>query len=112
MTIKEFKIQYALGSLSIDNKINLAGNESTSKEILSILSIDKNSYIRGWIAENPNTPINILKKLSKDEDWCVKYWVTCNHNAPKGILEKLSTDENKNVRDRVNKYVQKLRKEG
>ena len=67
MTTKELKIQLALGSLSIDDRIKLAKNSNTSKEILTILSTDENWIVLWHIAYNPNTPIDVLKKLSKAE---------------------------------------------
>ena len=84
MTIKEFKVQYALGSLSIDDKLDLAYNKRTSKKILTILSTNKDWHVKCWVASNPNTPIEILKILSKDEDLSVKWWVASNPNS-KGL---------------------------
>jgi len=37
MTTKEFEMQYALGSLSYDDKMKLARSKRTSKRILTIL---------------------------------------------------------------------------
>ena len=73
MTIKEIEIQLALGTLTRDMKYELANNEKTSKKILTILSTDKDWYIRSYVAENSNTPKRILTKLFEDEHWCVKY---------------------------------------
>ena len=113
MTTKEFEMQYALGSLSLDDKVNLAGNKRTSKEILSTLSIDKSMTIREYVACNLNTPIEILKKLSTDKDWYVRYWAASNPNTPEDILKILSTDGDSSVSWRATyKYKQKLRKEG
>ena len=67
MTTKEFEVQYALGSLSIDDRIKLAKNSNTSKEILTILSTDENWIVLWHTAYNRNTPIEVLKKLSTDE---------------------------------------------
>ena len=87
MTIKEFEIQYALGSLSTDMIVKLAANKQTSKKILTILSKDENWYVRGWVADNPNTPTEVLKILSIDEDIGVRYFVSRNPNTPRaGIL--------------------------
>ena len=71
MTIKEFDIQNALGSLS-DN-------------------------IKYKLANNPNIPVEVLTKLSTDKDYSVRWRVAENSNTPKEILAKLSTDENSNV---------------
>ena len=69
MTTKEFEMQLALGSLSIDDKIKLADNYN--KRVLTILSTDEYWYIRCKVAANPNTPIKVLTKLLKDKDYTV-----------------------------------------
>ena len=113
MTTKEFKVQYALGSLSIDDKVKLADNKRTSKEILSILSIDKSMTIREYVASNSNTPKDVLKKLSTDKYWYVRYWAAFNSSTPIEVLKILSKDEDSSVSWRATyKYEQKLRKEG
>ena len=81
MTIKEFEIQYALGSLTDDMKYKLASNKRTSKKILTILSTDEDWRIRSYVAENPNTPVKVLEKLSTDKDINVKYWTILNLNS-------------------------------
>ncbi len=83
MTIKEFKIQLALGSLSKDMKYDLADDPNTSIEILTALSKDKDWWIRYRVAMNPNTPVEILTILSKDKSYNVRYWVVDNTNTPK-----------------------------
>ena len=89
MTIKEFKIQYALGTLSYDMRYELAKDKKTPKEILTILSTDKNRHVRYWVAENPNTPKEVLKVLSTDWNMGVRWWAARNPNAPKEVVEKL-----------------------
>ena len=87
MTIKEFEIQYALGSLIGDMKEKLAKNTNTPIEVLKILSTDKDSGVRYWVASNPNTPIEVLKVLSTDEYRWVRYWALntlSNKNISKG----------------------------
>ena len=56
MTNKEIEIQLALGTLFWDDKIKLARNKRTSKEILEKLSTDKDRFVRWRVARNPNTP--------------------------------------------------------
>ena len=73
MTIKEFEIQYALGSLTDEVKEELAANYNTPKEILIKLSKDKDWYIRMTVASNRNTPKKVIIKLSFDESWNVRY---------------------------------------
>lgn len=72
MTAKEFKVQYALGSLSIDDKLKLADDKRTSKKILTILYKDENWFVRCRVVENPNTPIEVLEELSADKDKYVR----------------------------------------
>ena len=82
MTIKEFEIQIALGSLTDDMKYELATNFNTPTEVLTQLSTDKSWYVRWRVADNPNTPKEVLKILSKDKDSIVRYRVVNNPNAP------------------------------
>ena len=82
MTIKEFEIQLALGTLSYDMKISLAYNKRTSKKILTTLSTDEEWDVRYLVARNPNTPKEVLVKLSTDEHWCVRCRVADNPNTP------------------------------
>jgi 3-methyladenine DNA glycosylase AlkC len=74
MTTKEIKIQIALGSLSFEDIVKLARGRKTSKKILTILSKDKDWFVRQRVAKNLNTPIEVLKILSTDEDSSVKSW--------------------------------------
>lgn len=66
MTIKEFKIQLALGTLSYEMKLKLA-LRSTSTKILAKLAKTKDFLITIRIAHNPNAPEHILRKLSRDK---------------------------------------------
>ena len=68
MTIKEFEIQYALGSMSYRMLMQLAEHYKTSKKILTVLSKDKAVNIRYWVALNKNTPSGVLEILSKDKE--------------------------------------------
>ena len=90
MTIKEFKIQNALGLISYDMKWRVAKNPNTLKGILETLSTDENIGVRYEVAKNLNTPIKILKILSKDSDWYVKGYVSNNPNTPKEIAENIN----------------------
>ena len=89
MTIKEFKVQLALGTLTGSIKVKSAKNPNTPKEVLTILSTDKNYCVRWNVASNPNTSKEVLTKLSKDEDEYVRYCVAGNSNTPKEVLTKL-----------------------
>ncbi len=89
MTIKEIKIQLALGTLSKEDKIKLADGRKVSKKILTMLSKDKDYIVRSWVAWNPNTPVEVLKELSKDKDEYVRQYVARNPNTPKDIKENM-----------------------
>lgn len=89
MTLKEFKIQYALGSLSDTYRVNLAIHKRTAKKILIMLSTDKYWYVRCQVAGNLNTPLKILVALSKDTHASVRIYVRDNPNTPKEIIKKL-----------------------
>ena len=87
MTTKELEVQLALGSLSLDEKLKLAKSKRTPKKILTILSTDKDWYVRYNVADNPNTPKEVLKKLSTDKDSYVRYRVADNPNTSKEVLK-------------------------
>ena len=70
MTIKELKVQLALGSLSLEDKYKIA-NTSKSKKVLSYLSKDESWIVRSYVASNINTPVEVLSYLSKDEEWYI-----------------------------------------
>jgi len=93
MTIKEFEIQYALGSMSDTCRVNLAIHKRTAKKILTILSTNEYWYVRCQVAGNLNTPVKILVALSKDVHHAsVRIYVRENPNTPKEIIEKLLKD--------------------
>jgi len=73
MTVKEFKMQTALGTLSYANKIKLAYARRTPKKVLAILSNDISWCVKEGIATNRNTPVKILEKLSKDENEWIRF---------------------------------------
>ncbi len=100
MTVKEFEIQYALGVLSEDTKLDLAGNPRTPKGILTRLFISSDEYgtIRDMIADNPNTTKKVLAELSTDADVLVRWRVADNLNTSQKILIKLMLDKNWGVR--------------
>jgi hypothetical protein len=83
LTIKEFEIQYALGSLSDNMLMKLARNTNTPKEVLTILSKDEDNVVRCRVAINTNTPKEVLIKLLDDEDITVKYTATLALMFPK-----------------------------
>ena len=72
MTTKEIEIQLALGTLSYMNKLRCADGKRTSKKVLTILSKDKNWFVRSIVVHNSNTPMDVLEKLSTDKDRYVR----------------------------------------
>ena len=70
MTVKEFKVQYALGTLEYKELIRMANTNDT--EILTILSNSQNPWVRFHVANNKNTPIDVLRILSKDKNNWIK----------------------------------------
>lgn len=93
MTIKEFEIQYALGTLSDIQLYDIAMDSDTPTNMIIKLSTDKDYYVRCRVADNSNAPVDILTKLSTDEDRYVRCRVAENPNTPIDTLNKLSKDE-------------------
>jgi len=94
MTVKEFKIQYVLGTLSWNIKCDIAENINTFVEILKILTgKDEHLADRLCVANNSTAPIELLKILSTDVHWWVRNAVADNPNTPKDILILLKADD-------------------
>ena len=66
MTLKEFKIQKALGLITFDDECDMARHTDTPISMLEVLSKSNRIAVRYYVAMNTNTPVKILKKLSKD----------------------------------------------
>lgn len=78
MTTKEFKVQYALGTLSIAQKLKAARNVQTSRRVLTILGGDSNWNIRLNVWANPNTPKQVTNMIwfhdrDRIDPWRRKY---------------------------------------
>ena len=78
MTIKEFEVQMALGTLSIIATMDMAANPNTSKGILNRLSRHKEVIVRRIVASNPGTPVRSLSRLLNDTRWNVYYRAQVN----------------------------------
>ena len=63
MTTKEFKAQYAVGSLTDDHLLKVAEDPSTSVEVLLILSKHKDRWISQAVAFNPNASLKAVINL-------------------------------------------------
>ena len=53
ITLKEFKIQYALGALHWHKRYHMAGDSTTPIEILAILAKDPNDLVRRRARHSP-----------------------------------------------------------
>lgn len=60
MTVKEFKVQHALGALSVEKRYKLAEMLSTPKGILTILMNDPDAKVRSKVRNNPNFPNSLI----------------------------------------------------
>jgi hypothetical protein len=79
----------------------VAANPHTPAEVLSELARDKGLYVRGAVALNPHTPVEVLTKLAGDEEWDVRYCVAKHPNTPAEVLAELAKDERWDVRKGV-----------
>jgi len=93
MTVEEFKVQCALGTLSKNKLYSMASNKSTNKKILDILSRNKDIYIRIEVGNNSNTSKETLKTLSKDKTESVRWYVSRNPNVPRKALKEMVLSE-------------------
>ena len=100
MTIKEIEVQLALGTLSTNDKMNLAMKRNTPKWVLTALSKDKDSEVRSRVAYNPGTPVEILKILSKDKNWwvghCAMVVISIHYRSYNGKQQKSSNEKTAN----------------
>jgi len=99
--IKEFEIQYALGTIDEDVLISKAAHSRTDKRILTLLSKDDLPEIRQWVADNSNTSPETLIELSKDKNINVRREVASNCNTPKDLLLTLHKSKDYAIRYRV-----------
>jgi len=98
MTLKEFKIQYALGALDWYDIREMANDPLTSTEVLKDLSTFDDISITHRVAKNPNTTVDALKILSKNKYWLIRSNVAKNPNTPIDILTTLSKDKSRDIR--------------
>ena len=104
MTLKEFKIQYALGSLSYDNLLKLAIKSNTFKGILNILSENEHGRIRYCVADNITTPMDTLLKMSKAENEnfeFIKSAARTTIRQVKTMKRRARKRQNKNSKDKI-----------
>ena len=66
MTLKEYKVQHALGTDTADLKRKVAQDSSSSADLLTFLSKDPSMFIRSYVAANCNVPEEVLSILAFD----------------------------------------------
>jgi 3-methyladenine DNA glycosylase AlkC len=98
ITIQEYKIQLALGTLDYDARISLALNKATPKGILKMLAVDSEIWIREYVANNSNANTIIFTILSRDSSVYVRRAVAKNPIVQAEVLEILSKDKDRHVR--------------
>lgn len=95
-----------LTTLSHDSKsivrTYVAMNRATPEEVLKILSIDEDIWVRENLARNPSLPSYILSRLKDDTDG-IKSAVARNPNTDRETLNILSLDQSRLVRTSVAK---------
>lgn len=74
----------------------LARDEETAPEVLTVLAGDRSDNIRGDVARNPSTPAAALDRLADDLNPDVVGSVAENPHTPAGTLQRLA-DENEAV---------------
>ena len=86
-----------IDELPTQEKLILA-KTSNDINILTILSKDKDEYIRAYVASNKNTPVEILSLLAKEQDRYTREFVAYNKNTSIEILKELINDEDEHVK--------------
>ena len=100
-TEKRKRLIKKLRGLNINEKIKIAENSNTDKDMLDILGLEKDWMIRMAVALNENVSVGISDRLSRDEEWGVRQAVAENENDSLEILERLSEDKYWQVRASV-----------
>jgi hypothetical protein len=87
--------------VSEEERINLAKDPKTAKEVLKVLAKDDHPAVRQYVAQNENTPKETLKVLAKDTDEDTRKGVAYNKNTPKETLNSLGHDSSWDVKNAV-----------
>ncbi|KKM03238.1 hypothetical protein LCGC14_1776460 [marine sediment metagenome] len=95
MTIKEFKIQLALGSLTYTALRALATSPKTHKKILDKLSTDEEWNVRVAVASNINTPLDVLKNMTQAEVSLIRWTARETIKCIKTMKRKSKKNQNK-----------------
>lgn len=66
--------------------------ESTSKELLSILSYNERFIVREYVAKNLHTSPQTLEALAQDKDLSVRCAVLANRNTPREVISNFIKD--------------------
>lgn len=81
-----------LSDYSLDDRLALAGDDSTIGEMLEELANDPYVDVRYAVSHNMNTPVSALKKLSHDPYYRVRYGVLNNFNCPQELIQQIQSD--------------------
>jgi len=106
MTVKEFRVHLALGTLTYTAKHSIALDDSTSRSMLKVLidheeTLGFNIQITQAVLAHGNIARNILRKFSTHRYVWFRCEVARNLRTPRDVLKKLSKDESTNVRNAV-----------
>lgn len=84
--------------MSVEERVKLARDPSTSPEELDRLSHDSDEDVRCWVAEHPLTSTETLNRLSHDLEWLVRLQVAGHLSLSHEAFERLSHDPIGSVR--------------
>jgi len=105
MTVKEFKVQYSLGTMSsgacVDWIYSMNHPHRIPGYLLATLSKNDSWRVRRATAHHENTPISVLRELSTDKILEVRMSVASNQRTPSEILDKLAIGTGYQLKDRV-----------
>lgn len=76
-----------------DMRVWVARNKSIPKEIISILSRDKNPIVRDAISSKYPLDFDIYLQLSKDPDDGIRVRLTYNKKIPTSILKEMAEND-------------------
>ena len=105
------KLRIKSERLSMDDELEMALDPKTDKDILDVLSRNKDVSIRCGVARSENVSAETLERLSRDKNAYVRSWVARNRNVSVEILERLKNDSDKYVRDMAIKTLEKIQGE-
>ena len=90
---KELNFYEKFEEMNIEEKLQVV-KETTSQDVLLMLSNNEEWLIRVGVAENPNTPSYILNTLGMEDNFSMKQSVFENPNTSPYTLEDLDKELN------------------